>query len=100
MEFDIDFYPDGDSRGWWCHADPRGVGSIARGDTPWLAIRAALEAFPETEARNARVHAYLAALLAGQIRCSCGNVIEPPLPGGMTSITKCKVCMPIEFVVE
>jgi hypothetical protein len=99
MEFDLEYVDDGESKGWWCHADPQGVGAIARGDTPWLAIRAALEAFPEAIARNARVHAYLDALLAGQVRCPCGKMIEGPPPGGMTSITHCSSCIPVEFVV-
>ena len=100
MEFELDYYPAGDDKGWWCHADSRGVGAIAKGDTPWLAIKAALEAFPETIARNARVQTYLDALLAEQVRCVCGQIIKCPPPGGMTSITRCQTCVPVEFVVE
>lgn len=93
MLLEVEYVPNGDCAGWWCHVDPDGVGAIAGGLTPWLAIASALGAIPEAEARNARMTAYLDDLLSGNIACrDCGKPIAPPPPGGMCSLTQCEAC--------
>jgi hypothetical protein len=94
MEFDLEYVAEGEGKGWWCHADPQGVGAIARGDTPWLAIRAALEDFPKRREENALLEKFLNDLLAGKVACSsCGKPIQMDPETNMCSITHCNACI-------